>query len=331
MTISTVVEPPEATTLDPGHNTTLRRVLAAVLRRRNLAGGLQIVQTKFNDYSSTFDSYFLDCRLGDGSSLRVFWKRGGGPRYSTCGHKGGVVYEAEVFRRVLSRSQLSLPRYYGSHRADDGETWLFMESLDDCVRWTTTVDPDANAVRLAGWIGRFHAEQEAAIKRSAMPSLARHDAPYYRNWIQRTWQFAQPLHDQFPWLCGLCQRAHEVLPWLLNAPRTLIHGELFPQNVLIRDQTIFPVDWEAAAIAAGELDLVSMTDNWPEQVAARCEAQYIRSRWSGQPPAEFACTLAVARLFHQFLWLGDHADRTLGFAKWRFSHLRTAGERLGLI
>jgi aminoglycoside phosphotransferase (APT) family kinase protein len=324
-------EPPVASTPSRSHFAALRRALTAALRRRDLTDGPAVLSARRNAYETTFAADIVSCRLKGGAEVRIFCKRGAGAGYDSCGHKGGVVYEAEVYRRILRFSRLSLPRYFGCHRHDGRETWLFIEYLDDGVRWKKTVDPWENARRLARWIGQFHAEQEALVARSALPSIRQHDQRYYRNWVRRTHRFARPAWQDFPWLAGLCKRAARALPWLLESPRTVIHGELFPQNVLVRDRTVYPIDWESAAIAAGELDLTSMTDNWPTEHAASCEEQYVLTRWPRGAPAAFGRTLDAARLFHQFRWLGDRAERTVGFARWRFEHLRRAGERLGLI
>ena len=61
---------------------------------------------------------------------------------------------------------------------------------------------------------------------------------------------------------AVCQRADEFIAQLLAAPRTMIHGEFYPGNILYEKGRICPVDWESAAIAAGELDLAALTEGW---------------------------------------------------------------------
>jgi len=41
-------------------------------------------------------------------------------------------------------------------------------------------------------------------------------------------------------------------------PKQATANEFFPHNVLLRNGTVHPVDWEAAAIAPGELDLATV-------------------------------------------------------------------------
>ena len=117
---------------------------------------------------------------------------------------------------------------------------------------------------------------------------------------------------------------------LLAPPQTVIHGEYYPQNVLAQEGVIYPVDWESAAVAAGEIDLASLTEGWPAEFARRCEEEYALARWPEGAPPEFERTLAVARLYFPLRWLG-HAG-TLTPERSRFlDRLRLAGERLGLI
>jgi len=112
---------------------------------------------------------------------------------------------------------------------------------------------------------------------------------------------------------------------------TIIHGEYYPKNVLYRDGIIYPVDWESAAIAAGEIDLACLTDRWPADTVRECERAYQQSRWPDGAPAAFAQRLAAARLYIHLRWLGDRPEWTTRQQYWRFDHLRSVGEQLGLI
>jgi thiamine kinase-like enzyme len=102
--------------------------------------------------------------------------------------------------------------------------------------------------------------------------------------------------------------------------------------VLVRGGQVYPVDWESAAIAAGEIDLASLTEKWPADIVRQLERDYQQARWPAGAPASFAQTLAAARLYLHLRWLGDRPSWTSGEREsWRFDHLRSAGEQLGLI
>ena len=69
----------------------------------------------------------------------------------------------------------------------------------------------------------------------------------------------------------LCALEDEWLTILMAAPRTIIHGEFYVKTVMFRDQTIYILDWESTAIAAGEIEDVKgmlpaqLRRLWPEE------------------------------------------------------------------
>ncbi len=139
-----------------------------------------------------------------------------------------------------------------------------------------------------------------------------------------------------PWLGGLLELFDEVQSLLVEAKPTVIHGEYYPKNILFRSGKVYPVDWETAAVGAGEIDLATLTEAWPDEIVARCEQAYGEARYLGGPPAEFDRILAAARFYVQVYWLG-HAMKpdqpiwnwsTVG--KWRLALLQKLCEQLGL-
>ena len=66
-----------------------------------------------------------------------------------------------------------------------------------------------------------------------------------------------------------------------------------------------PADWESAALAAGEIDLASLTWGWEDDVASLCEQQYCLVRWPDGTPDDFALRLTAARVSGTSGWLGD--------------------------
>jgi aminoglycoside phosphotransferase (APT) family kinase protein len=115
--------------------------------------------------------------------------------------------------------------------------------------------PAAAWDQAACWAGRFHAVHEAPTPGPALRFLNAYDAAYYAGWARRTAEYAGPLHQDFPWLAGVCRRFEGALAPLLEAPRTVIHGEFYPKNLLFRGGVVYPVDWESAAVGPGEIDL----------------------------------------------------------------------------
>jgi len=309
--------------------------LTAVFRTNlSLPAPVTVLERQPNDWARTFPSEIVRCRFANGSERQLFCKYMFGlPRdHEDHGSRGGVSYEALVYRSVLQHVPGFAPRFHGLHEDPVGGAWLILDNLDDAIILDRTEEADG-LTEAASWIGRFHGFQEARLSRTETAGLKRHDADYYRGWARRTALFAGPQHERFPWLGPLCRRfEEETAAGLAALPPTIIHGEYYPHNVLIAPGAVYVVDWESAALAAGEIDLASLTDGWPSDETRECEARYRHARWGEAVPADFGRRVDTARLFLQFRWMGDQPEwTTRADADWRFAELRAAGERLGLI
>jgi aminoglycoside phosphotransferase (APT) family kinase protein len=118
-----------------------------------------------------------------------------------------------------------------------------------------------------------------------------------------------------------------------SSPRTVIHGELYPHNVLLTSDGVYPVDWETAAAAPGEIDVAALTEGWPEGLVTDFELEYRRARWGVAPPSDSRQAVDVARLYWLFRWLGDRPEWTgqRQISEVRFQTLGRIGRRLGLL
>ena len=307
--------------------------LQALLRRDRPGGGtLTVLRREPNVYESTFPSEVVTCRLADGSWRRLFCKYSADLDNSDHGHRGGVAYEAEVYRQVLRPSRALTPRFYGTYTDDARSgTWLVLEYLDGGHDLVETPEPEAELLA-ARWIGRFHAAQEGHAVSAPVAFLNRCDAAYYSGWARRAAAVVRPWHGRYPWVGTLCERFEGMLDLLSASPLTVIHGEYYPLNILVRGSVVYPVDWESAAVGAGEIDLASLTEGWPEEGARRIAQEYQRARWPDGPPAEFEQRLAMSRLYLSFRWLADGPEPVCGESvAWYLRRLRSAGKRCGLI
>ena len=122
---------------------------------------------------------------------------------------------------------------------------------------------------------------------------------------------------------------------LLGSPTTVIHGEFYPSNVLRVGDAIRPVDWESAAVGAGEIDLASLVEGWPEKLARECVENYRGIRWPQGAPASFERVLDAARVYLALRWLGDESVPNNKNSKRRekahYDELDRAARRLGMI
>ena len=285
---------------------------------------ITILSREPNVYVSTFFNEIVTCRLPDGSVRRLIAKRGGVHSYPTYGHRGGVPYEAKVYRSVLEPLGMSTPRFYAAH-ADPatGETTLLIDYVDAAL----PVSADRHALLAAArWIGTFHRLNEPRVDQLA-GTITRYDADYFLGWVRRTLEFSGEANQ--PWLPVLGRAFEALADELLMVPVTVIHGEFYPKNILVHDDVITPVDWESAAIGAGEIDLASLTTDWSDDVRKACEADYERARWPEGGHAALERRLAIATMYLLFRWLGDSNEAVRKDSE--FLCLRELGERLGVL
>jgi hypothetical protein len=289
-----------------------------------------IISRQRNPNASAFPSEMVTCRLANGEHLRLFCKYDNGRDHGAHGHRGGVAYEAEVYRDVLAPAALEVPHFYAAAAGPGGEVWLVVACVERAVRLRDSHDPN-HWTLAADWSGRCHAVHNARSGEATTSLLNTYDLPYYVGWARRTVEYAGDFGAEFPWLTEDCRRAETAFSELVQAPQTLVHGEYYPKNLLICDARVFPVDWESAALAPGEIDLATLTDGCDPDVTRHCERAYQLARWpQGAPPA-FERTLSVARLYVHLRWLGDQPGGKLRRRFWRYEEVRALGTGLGLL
>jgi hypothetical protein len=306
-------------------------VLTGLRQVLSTGGRLVAIEREPNEWRSTFPSEVVTCRFDDGRVERVLCKYGLTDYASGHGHRGGVPREALVYRRVLNPLGFR-PRCFGTYSNGDGETWLVLEYIEGVPRLELAEEGIPVLSRAAGWSGRFHAATEGAQARAAEEFLSTYDAAYYAGWCERTVAYAGDWHREFPWLRTFCQRFARAASEMLGGNEVVVHGEYTPHNVILREPEAFPVDWESAAVGAGEIDLASLTDQWPAGLVADAIAAYAAERWPDGAPAAFETRLLAARSYWTLRWLGNRIDQTAREKSGpRFELLREYGQQLGLL
>jgi Phosphotransferase enzyme family len=294
---------------------------------------ISIVDRRPNASASTWPSEVVTCRADGAGLFRLLLK------YSTAeehrnvhGNPVGPPYEATVYEGVLARSSVCRNIFRGAWRnGPSGITCLFLDHVDG----TSSVSKTANARPLclaAGWLGAFHAEQDVLVAHG-IPVLNPYDAAYYRGWAERTLAFSRPLRRRFPWLTEVCREFDELSHELTATKPTVIHGEFYPSNVLYRDGTLWPIDWEWAGLGPGEIDLAALTEGrWLRETIEECKREYVAARWGGLASPTFERALDAARVYLHLRWLGGRPDRpAMARAMERCELLREVSERLALV
>jgi hypothetical protein len=295
-----------------------------------------LLERRPNPWGGTFPAEIVTCRVDNRGDIRLFCKYETGGRAESHGHRGGVTYERQVYRDLLQPLSLTVPHFYGS--CEDrcaGWSWLVLEYLDDSLPVNKVREPDA-VIRAADWVGTFHAVMEQRMQCAVLPFLFRYDAAYYGGWAERTVQRCRRHAVEADWLALACRNFTEAVDLLVREPLTILHGEYYPKNIRWQSGVIRPVDWESVAVGAGEIDLASLTEYWPEELAKQCERAYSQARWPQCAPARFQRRLDLARLYLQFRWLGASESWPVREgAMWRIERrieqVRHIAERQGLL
>jgi hypothetical protein len=209
-------------------------------------------------------------RTADGRSRDLVLKSGG----------RDTAREVAAYRDVLAGAGV------GTAALVAGSTelgWLLLDHVPGRPLWTSGDLGDWCAT--ARWLAQAHARL-APRARALGPAPGDAGA-----------QLARAVARD-PRAAGL-RRAHQrAVAALRRAPRTVVHGELFPSNVLLTERGgPCVVDWETAGEGAGLLDLAALTLGWPP-----APAHEIARSYGGD-----LSLLPAARLVVSVRWLGEPA------------------------
>ena len=267
---------------------------------------IEIISRKEFYEASTFPVEIVKCKTAGGRTIDLFCKYLGGMGPNNYGHRGGVEYEANIYENVLNKTPCSKIKYYGQCRLAGGtEFLLVLEYLGETLQMKYSVDPDAT-LKASEWIGKFHHANEGNV-----PTLVHvYDRTYYLGWSERFRNLTSMQYEKFPWLERLSDYFDDTISLMIEGPLTIIHGEYYPKNILLKKGIIYPVDWESGAIAPGEIDLASLIEGWDKESAFPIIKKYKESRWPDGivPIKEFEKRLLMSQIYFNFWWWPEKAD-----------------------
>jgi hypothetical protein len=282
------------------------RVLGSVFG--TVPGHAPVIDRRPWPLEGTFDAEVVTCRTATGDIRQVYCKHGPDidltDPHAAYGQRGGLGREAAVYAYVLEPLGVSAARCIAFRRDEMTDAdWLVLEFLDGATPLHES-RRSRSLERAAEWLGSFHGATEGLWPDLLLSGIPFRDADWYKGWMDRTAGWAGALHLRYPWLATACRREDLFEP-LLTASHSVVHGEFSLGNVLMRKAEVYPVDWESAGLAPGEVDLAFFTLGWPRRLRRRVEAAYARRRWPGGSPPEFETTLKAARIHACFRVLGD--------------------------
>jgi hypothetical protein len=253
------------------------------------------LRRRVSDYCSSYLIEELDVTLSNDQTLQLVFKDLS-PRalISTARDvKPDFLYEPlreiECYRALLAPHELGTAKCYGAVVEEKrARFWLFLERVPPALLWQ--MGDFSVWIHAAQWLAGAHTylAQDIELRRPPQTMhLIQYDEKHYWRWMRRAQRFVRHGDTSqgkksaaaIDWIAERYGRAVERLTKL---PRTLIHGEFYPSNVMVDQGSapprICPVDWEMAAIGPGLMDLAALTSGgWsPAQKKAMATA-YLRA------------------------------------------------------
>lgn len=293
---------------------------------------IQRLRRRRSNYASSYRIENLEVQLDDGKRLSLVFKdlSAGSLLKEARDVRPSFLYrpqrEIETYRSVLDPEQLGTAICYGAtQRLEVERYWLVLERVKGPLLWQ--IGRIESWKRAAHWLARLHSRFSNGHRRPVpdLPeSLVRYDQEYYRRWMERARRFLSErsdlldpeLHDG---LERLASNYEQVVARLLSLPQTLIHGEFYPSNVILRggavEKRVCPIDWEVAAIGPGLMDLAALSSgNWTaeqKQVLVRAYRDRLEPSHGWPPPMkELSGLVEHCQLHLAVQWLGWAPDWT---------------------
>jgi aminoglycoside phosphotransferase (APT) family kinase protein len=260
------------------------------------------------DAQSTHPIDRLRVRLDSGEQLSVIFKRPHADLASKWGRREELVY-----RRLLAGQRFGAPALYASTcEGADERCWLFLEDVGDESLCSADMEVWTDAVR---WLARMHGTYQGREEElRALDCLAEHDAAYYYMLARNARRHIELAGDRraLARFDDLMARFDSVVAYLVRQPRTLVHGDIFPCNLIVQPgPRIRPIDWEEAAVGLAAWDLTRLLDGWgrdrPAFVAAY-SAEFARHSHVPLDRRAFRLTLAHCEILNALMHLGWHAE-----------------------
>jgi aminoglycoside phosphotransferase (APT) family kinase protein len=297
--------------VDP-HELELRRFIEAIL---SVAVGhkakIDCFEREPSPFATLFPADVLTISLDGGDNISLFLKHLGSEE-ADHPDKQCRDREIRVYRELLTDGRLPVARYYGSRWNERSQRHeVVLEYIDGWIlkyhhleHWFTA------ARRLAHMHAHFSAQ---ADKLWSCQYLLHFDARYYGDWAARALatvaeqsaELARALED-------VLSQYHRAAALLAEQPRTLVHNDLAPKNVIV-DTSDTPVricivDWEMSGVGCGLADLVHLKYgldplNDQKMCAAYCE-ELAGTNLIPSSPRELDSLIAACELYNTLhrLW-----------------------------
>lgn len=266
---------------------------------RLLPGASKVERAPY-EYATSFPLEHVVAHFEDGDTRELILKDASWGRLlpDARASKPSLLYKAEreidTYRKVLPVVGAG-PEWFGGRG-----TWFLIEKVPGVELWQIGDIEVWKSV--AVWLARFHERGVAVDALSLNPHLLEYTSDYFRRW---------PLHATAATndaaIRHIAQRYDQVVERLCRVPSSFIHGEFYPSNVLVANDTsalVWPVDWEMAGVGPPVLDLVALTSGWDPGSQHEMTHVYVAASSATWVHDGLEYLLDCARLHYAMQWLG---------------------------
>jgi hypothetical protein len=308
----------------------LQRALQEILGRTDGdSSGIRSLSRRPYPYRTSFALEEVEVELDDGTGLQLLLKDlgpdalVGEARRAKPGFLASPGREGTVYRTLLAPRGFG-PVLHGTvDDPDKGRHWLFLERVTGLELYQ--VGELETWREVARWLACFHGAYrgDPLVEQLAEEgAILRYGASLLETWLARIRSFAGEgfgANGPAPDLLERLERVHPyVVRRLLRTRPTLIHGDFYASNVLVREGEegveVVPVDWEMAGVGPGVLDLAALiAGGWSEEAKIDLALTYRQALESSvgddvEPPEAFLRTVACSRLQLAIQWMGWARD-----------------------
>jgi aminoglycoside phosphotransferase (APT) family kinase protein len=298
--------------VDTTQRSALHDAVTTALRDRYASDvNVVAVSSALSAYSSSFRIEDLNVGLSGGEVLHLTLKDLSwhtmldGARSVRSHHAHDPEREVSVYRRLLPDAPPGPPKFYGA--AVDPQTgthWLFIERVaglqlrhvGDFAAWEAA----------ARWIGELHGafgtpSGVAAAIAARLPTWK----PEQLRWTLERARAHTRRGDSPATTAAfeaVAARHEGVVDRLIAQAPSLIHGQLYPANIVFHEPTgrVCVLDWETAAIGPPAIDVAALTEgSWSDTERSSLVDVYLATRdgvLTENSRREFALDVTCARV-----------------------------------
>ncbi len=291
---------------------------------------VRAIEHRASSARSTFALEEVDVVLDDGELLRLVLKVAGAAGVVAKARLAKPLFlhdplrEIELYRHLLDpRPHLGTAKLYGTIVEPERDRyWLLLERAAG-TEMDQVEDPETWRAA-SRWLAAMHVELAGLVAYPSTPGIARlleYDSAFLKMWMVRAHSIVRSQNPLLPdvlrrGMDRLALRYDRVVERLLALPETVIHGEAFPSNILLRrgvgEPRFCAVDWEMAAIGPHLIDLAALVAGAPKSLQHDLALTY-RAALPDEvrqmsDEASFLTDLAFCRLHLAVQWLGWSPD-----------------------